>query len=221
MKINNLYDSNNINNGKLNTHHPTLNTKILVAGVGGQGVVFLTNLLVKSALLADIPVATSEIHGLSQRGGSVTAGITLGENTYGFLETAGVDILFGLEPLEAQRNVSYLNKNSIAIIDDNRILPYAVNAGNAPYPNIEKFINYLEENIQTVIYNTESPKNMISVLRNLYVLGRASSETQFPIPAKFIEKAITELAKKGFEEESLEAFHLGVNNKETLISSNK
>ncbi|PJA06486.1 MAG: hypothetical protein COX70_09335 [Flavobacteriales bacterium CG_4_10_14_0_2_um_filter_32_8] len=196
-------------------------TKILVAGVGGQGVVFLTNLLVKSALLAGIPVATSEIHGLSQRGGSVTAGITLGENTYGFLETAGVDILFGLEPLEAQRNIAYLHKNSIVIIDNNQILPYVVNAGNAPYPNIEKFVEYLKENIQFVIYNTESPKNMISVLRNLYVLGRACAETQFPIPAKFIEKAIVELAKKGFEEKSLEAFHLGLNIKSKTVNQNK
>ncbi len=206
----------NIENKGPATSNQQLAIKILVAGVGGQGVVFLTNLLVKSALLADISVATSEIHGLSQRGGSVTSGITLGEYTYGFIETAGVDILIGLEPLEAQRNVAYLNKNSIAIIDDNRILPYAVNAGNADYPNIEKFINYLKENIQTVIYNTESPKNMIAVLRNLYILGRACSEIQFPIPAKFIEKAIVELAKKGFKEKSLEAFNLGLTNNQKL-----
>ena len=188
-------------------------TKILVAGVGGQGVVFLTNLLVKSALFANIPVATSEIHGLSQRGGSVTAGITLGENTYGFLEIAGVDILFGLEPLEAQRNIEYLNKNSIAIIDDNRILPYAVNAGTTSYPDTKKFIDYLKKNIKKVIYNTKTPDHISSVLRNLYILGRACTETQFPIPTKFIEKAIVELAKKGVEKKSLEAFHLGLNKK--------
>ena len=79
----------------------------------------------------------------------------------------------------------------------------------------------LKENIQFVIYNTESPKNMISVLRNLYVLGRACAETQFPIPAKFIEKAIVELAKKGFEEKSLEAFHLGLNIKSKTVNQNK
>lgn len=191
-------------------------TKILVAGVGGQGVVFLTNLIVKAALLADISVATSEIHGLTQRGGSVTAGVTLGEHTYGFLEKGGVDILIGLEPLEAQRCVSYLNKRSTVIISNSRILPYSVNSGHSPYPDIEKFVHFLEKNIQQVIYITETPDSIETILRNLYVLGRASNETNFPIPTEFIDKAITELAKEGFEEESLAAYRLGLSKKEKI-----
>ncbi len=184
--------------------------KILVAGVGGQGVVFLTKLLVKSALLANIPVATSEIHGLSQRGGSVTAGVTLGQHSYGFLERGGVDLLLGLEPLEAQRCVSYLNKKSVAIIDDNRILPYSVNSGNAAYPDIEKFIQYLKEHIQNVSYITERTDNIENIQRNLYVLGKACQESHFPIQEEFIEKAIIELAKKGYEKRSLDVFRLGL-----------
>ena len=105
--------------------------KIQIAGVGGQGVVYLTNLLVEAAMIADIPVATSEIHGLSQRGGSVTASITFGDNTYGFIEEAGADFLLGLEALEAQRCVKFLNKNSKVVIDNYRILPYSVNAETA------------------------------------------------------------------------------------------
>ncbi len=62
--------------------------KILVAGVGGQGVVFLTDLIVEAAMFSDIPISTSEIHGLAQRGGTVTAGITIGENAFGFIEKA-------------------------------------------------------------------------------------------------------------------------------------
>ncbi len=192
-------------------------TKILVAGVGGQGVVFLTNLIVKAAMLADIPIATSEIHGLAQRGGSVTAGITLGEHTYGFLEKGGVDLLIGLEPLEAQRCVSYLNKKSSVVISNSRIFPYSVNSGQSTYPDIDKFIHFLEKNIQKVIYVTETPENVKTVLRNLYALGRVCSETNFPIPANFIEKAITEIIRKGFEDKSLEAFRLGLNKKEKII----
>lgn len=194
--------------------------KILVAGVGGQGVVFLTNLIVKAAIIADIPVATSEIHGLAQRGGSVTAGITLGENTYGFLEEGGVDILFGLEPLEAARCIHYLNKDSIAIIDSNRILPYTVNSGAAKYPDVDHFIDYLKENIQALIFNEECPENLKSVLRNLYVLGRASNEIDFPIAAEYIEKAIIEIAKEGYAAKSVAAFNLGLKNKEKLVESN-
>ncbi len=192
-------------------------TKILIAGVGGQGVVFLTNLLVKAAMLADIPVATSEIHGLAQRGGSVTAGITLGENSYGFLEAGGVDILLGLEPLEAQRCVSYLNKNSIAVIDENRILPYSVNSGNAAYPDIKMFVDYLKTNINTVIYNEDRPKGINSIERNLYVLGKACKEINFPISVGFIKKAIAQEVIKVREVKCLEAFELGFNKKEIIV----
>jgi len=185
-------------------------TKILVAGVGGQGVVFLTNLIVDAAMLAKIPVATSEIHGLSQRGGSVTAGITLGENSTGFIEKAGVDILIGLEPLEAQRCVSFLHKGSTAIIDENRILPYSVNSGHAQYPETEKFIEFLQKNIKTVIHNTEELAGVKSILRNLYTLGKLCSNTDFPIPTDFIIEGIKKVARSGFEESSINAFKKGL-----------
>jgi len=205
---------------KLKVEKMNKSTKILVAGVGGQGVVFLTNLLVKAALKADIPVATSEIHGLAQRGGSVTAGLTLGENTYGFLEKGGIDYLIGLEPLEAQRASTYLNKNSKVIINDSRIFPYSVNSGSASYPDIEKFVGYLQNNISKVIYITENPNNIKTILQNLYVLGRVCNELQFPIPIEHIESAILELAREGFEEKSLEAFRMGINKTEIIVESN-
>ena len=185
-------------------------TKILVAGVGGQGVVFLTSLIVEAAMQADIAVATSEIHGLSQRGGSVTAGITIGNNSTGFLEKAGVDILIGLEPLEAQRCVNFLHKDSIAIIDDNRILPYAVNSGKAAYPKIEEFVAYLKANIKMVIYNTEDLGEMKAILRNLYTLGKLCANYDFPIPTEAIVKSIRRLAHTGFEESSINAFNKGL-----------
>jgi len=201
----------NIHTEEHETSSQKLETKILVAGVGGQGVVFLTNLLVKAAMFADIAVATSEIHGLSQRGGSVTAGITLGANTYGFLEKGGIDYLIGLEPLEAQRCAAYLSKRSCAVISNSRILPYSVNSGHTHYPDIEKFVHFLNKNIDQVIYVTEIPDHYKTILKNLYVLGRISSETNFPIRATFIEKAIVELTREELGTKSLEAYKMGLN----------
>ena len=190
--------------------------KILVAGVGGQGVVFLTKLIVKAALLYDVPVATSEIHGLAQRGGSVSAGITLGENTFGYIERGGVDLLLGLEPLEAQRCVTYLNKKSSAVIDHYRILPFAVNAGMASYPDVHAFIDYLNKQIKKVLYIDEDIQSIKPIQRNLLVLANACLHTDFPIPDLFIEKAISLLAKKGMADESLRAFRSVRKEKEVL-----
>ena len=104
------------------------NIKILIAGVGGQGIVYLSNIIVEAAMLSDIPVSVSEIHGLSQRGGIVTSGIGLGENCTGFFGTAGVDFLIGLEPLETQRCLPYLHTKSSVIFGNYRVQPYSVNA---------------------------------------------------------------------------------------------
>ncbi len=70
--------------------------KLVLASVGGQGGVYLVRLLVRAATLAGLKVGTSEIHGLSQRGGSVTASLTFGENTYGFVDEAQADYMIGL-----------------------------------------------------------------------------------------------------------------------------
>jgi indolepyruvate ferredoxin oxidoreductase beta subunit len=183
--------------------------KLLVAGVGGQGVVYLTNLIVEAALLADLCVASSEIHGLAQRGGSVVAGITFGEDSYGFIERGGTDFLIGLEPLEAQRCLRFLNANSSVVIDNKRVLPYSVNAGKASYPDSRSFFEYLQKHARRVIVIEESDVDLSPILRNIHALGSASTLDGFPIPCECIEKAIENLAKAGYKEQSLEAFRIG------------
>ena len=102
------------------------------------------------------------------------------------------------------------------MINNSRIFPYSVNSGHSAYPDIEKFVHFLEENINQVIYVTESPENIKTILKNLYVLGRTANETDFPIQNKFIKKAIIKLAREGFEDKSLEAFNLGLAKNQTL-----
>jgi len=180
--------------------------KILVAGVGGQGIVFLTNLLVKASMLADINVRTSEVYGLAQRGGSVQAGITFGDHTFGFIDKGGVDILLGLEPLEAQRCVSFLNHKSVVVIDSKKVLPNSVTSGMTRYPDTQEFVDYLKKNIRKVIYLEEEMKDVNPVMRNLYVLGVASIQDIFPIDPEYIKKAIQLHEKKEIVEESLHVF---------------
>ncbi|OFY67367.1 MAG: hypothetical protein A3H98_09085 [Bacteroidetes bacterium RIFCSPLOWO2_02_FULL_36_8] len=165
-------------------------SKIIITGVGGQGIVFLTEIIVEAAMRARINVATSEIHGLSQRGGTVTAGITLGEGTYGMVEEGGADFLLGLEMLEAQRCVNYLNKKSVAVIDNTCIFPYSVNAGSVPYPDTKLFLSYLKKNISDVLFIDDVFNETEPVMRNLVVLSKAVSHSKFPIKKSFFIEAI-------------------------------
>ena len=184
--------------------------KILIAGVGGQGIVYLSNIIVEAAMLSNIPVSVSEIHGLSQRGGVVTSGIGLGEYCTGFIGKAGVDFLIGLEPLETQRCLSYLHKNSSVIFGNYRVQPYSVNAQMAKYPEVNLFVNYLDEQCKEVVFIEEFPENMDAVLYNIFLLGRATRMKDFPFRAKKIEEAINATVTGYYKEKTLKALLLGL-----------
>ncbi len=185
--------------------------KLVLASVGGQGGVFLVNLLVKAATLAGQKVGTSEIHGLSQRGGSVTASLTFGDNTYGFVDEAQADYMIGLEPLEAQRNLKYLHPDSCVIIDSTRMIPHSVSSQQTSYPDTDAFIEYLKQHIRQVIYINEDTSDIPPIMRNLYVLGRTTEFENFPVPADCIEQAIEKMAKPELLKMSRQAFIRGVN----------
>jgi indolepyruvate ferredoxin oxidoreductase beta subunit len=173
--------------------------KIIITGVGGQGVLYLTEILVDAAVRANIPVATSEIHGLSQRGGSVTAGVTLGENTFGFVEEGGADFLLGLEILETQRCINYLHKESIVVMDNTKIFPHSVNSQKVLYPNPELFLAFLKKNIREAIFIKDKSTDILPAMRNLIVLAKAASHKRFPLKPTYIEEAIKENARENPE----------------------
>ena len=180
--------------------------KILICGVGGQGVVFITNLLVKASMLADVNVWTSEVHGLAQRGGSVKAGLTFGEHTTGFIDKGSVHVLLGFEPLEVQRNISFLNHKSIVVVDNKRVLPNCVHIGMVNYPDTNNLFEYLQENVREVLFLDEELKDVDPVMRNIFVLGVACSHGAFPFDSKYVKKAIELNAKKKRIAESLKVF---------------
>ena len=184
--------------------------KLLIAGVGGQGIVYLTNIIVEAAMLSEIPVSVSEIHGLSQRGGVVTAGIGLGEHCTGFIGKAGVDFLIGLEPLETQRCLPFLHKNSSVIFGNHRIQPYSVNAQTAEYPNVNSFVDYLKGQCKEVVFIEHFPETIDSVLQNIFLLGRATRINDFPLKAVKIEEAIHATVMGYYKEKTLNVFKQGL-----------
>jgi indolepyruvate ferredoxin oxidoreductase beta subunit len=186
------------------------NMKILIAGVGGQGIVYLTNIIVEAAMLSGIPVSVSEIHGLSQRGGVVTSGIGLGDYCSGFIGKACVDLLIGLEPLETQRGIEYLHKNSSIIFGNYRVQPYSVNAGITTYPDVALFVKYLENECKEVIFINDFPEELDTVLYNIFLLGVANRLKDFPISREKIIEAIHSTITGQYKEKTFYAFNKGM-----------
>ncbi len=114
----------------------TLN--FLLCGVGGQGTILASDVLVNVGLAAGYHAKQAEVHGMSQRGGSVTSHVRWGKTIHSPLIGAGeVDVLLAFEKLEALRNIQSMHADALAIINDHTILPLTVISGTGTYPSDE------------------------------------------------------------------------------------
>lgn len=110
-------------------------TNILVAGVGGQGVILASDIMSEVFMEAGYDVKKSEVHGMAMRGGIVTSHFRFGKKVYSPLIKQGeVDILFAFEQLEALRWANHLKPDGKIVMNENRINPPAVNLGELEYP---------------------------------------------------------------------------------------
>jgi indolepyruvate ferredoxin oxidoreductase beta subunit len=112
-----------------------MTTNILVAGVGGQGVILASDIMSEVFMEAGYDVKKSEVHGMAMRGGIVTSHFRFGKKVYSPLIKEGeVDILFAFEQLEGLRWINHLRADGKIIMNDHTINPPAVNLGEMEYP---------------------------------------------------------------------------------------
>ena len=108
---------------------------ILLAGVGGQGIIRASDILSFVMIEAGYDVKKSEVHGMAQRGGCVTSHVRYGKKVYSPMAKKGdVDILVSFEKLETLRYLDYLKPKGRVIINDEEIYPPSVNLGEVKYP---------------------------------------------------------------------------------------
>jgi indolepyruvate ferredoxin oxidoreductase beta subunit len=108
---------------------------ILLVGVGGQGTILASKLLTIGLMQAGFDVKMSEIHGMSQRGGSVSSQVRYGKSVQSpVIEKSGADLLISFEKMEALRWLEYLRVGGQAVVNDYQINPMPVVSGQAEYP---------------------------------------------------------------------------------------
>ena len=111
-------------------------TNIVLAGVGGQGSVLATQVLGRAASNAGMHVVTSEVHGMSQRGGTVLTGIRFGTEVWSAsIPTGEADFVVAFEQLEAARHIEFLRPGGVLIMNDQRIQPSTESLKRAAYPD--------------------------------------------------------------------------------------
>ncbi|MCX7001578.1 MAG: indolepyruvate oxidoreductase subunit beta [Candidatus Sumerlaeota bacterium] len=110
-------------------------TNIVLAGVGGQGILLASRLICEAALAEGYDVKANEVHGMAQRGGSVIGQIRFGKKVYSpLVKLHSVNYLLAMEIIEAVRYADYLAPDGLALINTQRIIPTTVSSGQADYP---------------------------------------------------------------------------------------
>lgn len=181
---------------------------ILIVGVGGQGTL-LASKIMGNVFMEKGDIRVGEVHGMSQRGGSVVTYVKYGERVYSPLIDKGeADMILSFEPLEAARWLPYLKKGGVVITGTDRIDPMPVISGKAKYPeDIEEKIKDLGVKLVSVdagalALQAGSPKAVNTVL-----LGVASLFLDAPQQAW--ESAISASVPQSFVDINIKAFGLG------------
>ena len=145
---------------------------ILLAGVGGQGTILVSKVLTQGLVDAGFDVKMSEVHGMAQRGGSVSTQVRWGRKVHSpIIGAGGADILVAFEKLEALRYASYLKPSGTLVVNEYEILPLSVSSGTEAYP--EGVIEALKASFRTIALDVASIAGSLGNARtmNIVLLG--------------------------------------------------
>jgi indolepyruvate ferredoxin oxidoreductase beta subunit len=183
---------------------------ILLAGVGGQGILRASDILCRVFMAAGLDVKKSEVHGMAQRGGCVTSHVRYGERVHSPLAKINdVDILVSFEKMDTLRYLGYVKESGTIIINTEEIYPPAVNLGDLPYPaNVAEAVSRFFANPVTVVDAAALALRAGNVRTvNAVLLGALSSCLNFP--CELWEKVLQESFPSKLIGANMEAFHLG------------
>ena len=190
---------------------------IAISGVGGLGILTLGRIISKAALRIGKLAIMSEIHGLSQRYGSVFVHLRIsdGEVLAPTIPPNEANLLIGLEPIETLRVSDVIGSHTIVIMNTNAIPPPTTTMGLDTYPLIEDIIKAIKQLTNKLItFNALEPAEKLGDPRfqNTILLGIATQTPGFPIPPDAIKSAIHEefKKKKKIAERNIEAYEFGL-----------
>ncbi|MEF9853405.1 MAG: indolepyruvate oxidoreductase subunit beta [Hydrogenoanaerobacterium sp.] len=190
-------------------------TSIMLVGVGGQGTLLASRILGNMLLSQGFDVKVSEVHGMSQRGGSVVTYVKYGKKVYSpIIERGEADYIIAFELCEAARWVSYLKKDGKMIINTQKISPMPVITGAAQYP--EHIVEKLEElgcDVVTVDALALAEKAGSAKATNVVLMGAMSKIMDFD--ERLWEKTIAALVPAKLLDINMSAFAFGAGRKKT------
>lgn len=184
------------------------NKSALLVGVGGQGAILVAKILVGGLMKAGYDVKMSEVHGMSQRGGSVSTQVHWGKKVYSpVIGEAAADIVVSFEKMEAVRYANYLKKDGVAVINDFEMPSSTIAAGLVEYPAgcmeaMEKHFRVLKLDAGKIAEGLGNAKCMNVVLFGSMVKALGMTDIDW-------EAVIAETVPAKFKELNLAAYRAG------------
>ena len=176
--------------------------KIILTGLGGQGVVFLTRLLSQTAVSLGHQIMVSETHGMSQRGGSVVSHLKVGGSEAPLIHRGTADMLIALEASEAVRNLAFLRRGGTAYVNSEDGLP----------PELDEHLARLGLQVRCLPVGQLAMEMGNAAVANTIMAGFAH-----PFPIENLRTTLAQIASRG-RELNLKALETGFQFSQTVFS---
>lgn len=184
---------------------------IMIVGVGGQGTLLASRILGSALTSEGFDVKVSEVHGMSQRGGSVVTYVRYGEKVYSPVVTQGeADLILSFEQLEAARWLPYLKKGGKIVVNTQAIDPMPVISGVMSYPQ-EIIANLKNSGIDVIDVDALALAEEAGSVKAVNVVLIGLVAKQMNMKKDVLEQAIKDTVPAKFVELNLKAFQLGYN----------
>jgi len=182
---------------------------ILFCGVGGQGILLASEVTAYSLLAAGMDVRKSEVHGMAQRGGSVTAHLRYGDKVYSPLISPGeADIVVAFEMMEAARYLPFMHPGSKVIVNTHKIFPPAVATGKMEYPE-NVLAGLADHSINVKEIDAFEIASRVGEVRAVNIVMVGVLSTYLPIDVQVFMDVLTERIPERFREVNINAFQEG------------
>lgn len=183
---------------------------ILLVGVGGQGTILASKLLTTGLMEAGYDVKMSEIHGMSQRGGSVSSQVRYGDKVESpVIEVGSADILVSFEKMETLRWLKYLKPSGKAVVNDYEISSMPILSGKVDYP--EGIIEELSSKVKTIVIDAACQAEVLGNSKVMNVILLGAIVKSMGLEHINWEKIIRDNVKPKFVDLNLKAIEVGMN----------